>query len=282
MPQIKPKQMNLAKSGSLLVGGTNGTGSALALGNEGQILKVLNGTVAWSPAPSTDEIISPDTFDTVQAENNKGVIISVADSTTAPTKSVPLMTFTAGSASDENLSLASSAGILTLSAAGTATDVGVTIAPKGKGNVTLGNGTGEVILASEGAAIIQSDEGKDLVVSGGDNSGNLFITPGTNSTSKVYYATNASDAGREVATLNDIKNKVGSLAGRSQFTGDKPFDLPEGVIIESIIVAINGLIIDASLYKAVDNGTNVVVTFTGLEYTLDSSDEVIFTYNLGG
>lgn len=282
MPQIKPKQMNLATSGSLLVGGTNGTGSALALGNEGQILKVLNGAVAWSPAPSTDEIISPDTFDTVQAENNTGVVVSVADSTTAPTKSVPLMTFAAGSISDENLSLASSAGMLTLSAAGTATDVGITIAPQGAGDVVLGNGTGDVVLASEGAAIIQSEDGKDLIVSGGDNSGNLFITPGANSTSKVYYATDASDSGREVATLNDIKSKVGGLAGRAQFTGDQAFNLAEGVIIESIIVAINGLIIDASLYTATDNGTNVVVTFTGLEYTLDSGDEVIFTYNLGG
>ena len=162
MPQIKPKQMNLATAGSLLVGGTNGTGSALSLGTEGQILKVLDGVVAWSAPPSADEIISADTFDTVYAENNTGVVISVADSTTAPTKSIPLMTFSAGSASDENLAMSSSAGMMSMTAKGTADDVGISLIPKGAGNVVLGDGTGGVVLASKGSSMIQSDEGTDL------------------------------------------------------------------------------------------------------------------------
>lgn len=282
MSQIKPKQLNLASAGSLLMGGTNGTGTALAIGTTGQILKVVNGTVSWAAPPSTSEIISPDTFNTAEAENNTGVVISVANSKTNPTQSIPLMTFAAGSPSDENMLLSSSAGELTLSAAGTASDVGITISPKGNGDVTLGNGTGNVIFASTGAAIIQSEDGKDLIVSGGDNSGNLFITNGKNSSSKVYYADDASDAGREVATLNDIKSKVSSLSGRSQFNGTQAFNLPEGIVISSIVASVNGLVVDSADYTATDNGTNVVIAFTKLEYSLDANDDVIFTYNIGG
>ena len=137
MPQIRPKQLKLLSSGSLLVGGKNGTGSSLALGDEGQVLKVIDGNIAWSPAPSTNQIISPDTFNSAQAENSTGVVISVADSTTSPTKSIPLMTFSAGKTGDENLLLSSSANQLTLNAAGSADDVGITIASKGKGALTL-------------------------------------------------------------------------------------------------------------------------------------------------
>jgi hypothetical protein len=266
MSQLKAKQLKLAAEGDLLIGGSGGTGTTIAAtGKAGQILRVVDGRPAWSV---NDNLKSANTFNTVTAADATGVKVAVQNA--GGTAAVDIATFKSGSAADESFEFSSTAGELKIAAKGTATDVDIVIAPQGGGDVIIGN---------EGGGIIQADDGEDLALFGGEGAGNLFLNGG--GTGKIYYASDASDATKEIATKGDVSAATAAATvtqTRSEFDGSQTFTLQEKAIPASIIVHVNGLVIKAEKYAY--NGTTRVVTFTGLDYTLDNIDQVVFTYEV--
>ena len=267
MSQLKAKQLKLAAAGDLLIGGTGGTGTTIsATGNNDKILRVVAGAPAWSV---NDHLTSANGFNTVTATDAQGVAIAVQN--TGGTAAVNLATFKAGSAADEAFEFSSTAGTVTIAAKGTAADVDIVIAPQGGGDVIIGNA---------GGGIIQADDGEDLALMGGAGLGNLFLAGG-DAGGKIYYAENADDATREVATIGDV---AAATAGakvtqtRKEYDGSQTFTLDDKTIPASIIAHVNGLVVKAATYAY--NGSTKVVTFTGLSYTLDNVDQVVFTYEV--
>jgi hypothetical protein len=265
MSQLKAKQLKLAAEGDLLVGGASGTGTSLsATGKADQILRVVDGKPAWSV---NDNLKSENTFNTVTAATT-GVKLAVqnADGDAA----VDLATFKSGSAADEAFEFSSAAGALTVAAVGTATDIDIVIAPKGGGDVVIGNA---------GGGILQADDNEDLALFGGEGSGNLLLNGG--GTGKIYYASDANDPDLEIATKGDIAAATSGSAvtqTRSEFDGSQTFTLDTKTIPASIIAHVNGLVVKQDVYAY--NVTSKVVTFTGLGYTLDNVDQVVFTYEV--
>lgn len=267
MSQLKAKQLKLSAAGDLLIGGTGGTGASLSAGagNNDKILRVVDGSPAWS---ANDNLKSANTFNTITATDDTGVTVAVqnADGDAATT----LATFNAGSASDEAFAFSSAAGAVTIAATGTATDVDLILAAKGSGDVVIG---------SEGGGIIQADSGEDLQLLGGDGAGNLLLNGG--GTGKVYYGSDASDATLEVATVGGVTTAVDAAkvtATRNEFAGDATFTLNSKTIEDSIIAYVNGILIEETYYSYT-SGTQTVA-FTSLPYTLDSVDQVVFTYEV--
>jgi hypothetical protein len=263
MSQLKAKQLKLPAAGSLLIGGTDGTGSTLPIGSSTNILKVVSGALAWA---QNDNIASANSFNSVTTTNIDGVVIAVenADGSAANT----LATFAAGNDSDEAFKFIADAAKLTIAAEGTATDIDIVIAPKGGGEVVIGNA---------GGGVIQADDGEDLSLMGGAGAGNLLINGG--GTGKVFYNNDSSDPDKEIATVGDIAAAVSDATvtqTRSEFTGDATFALNANVVAASVIAHINGLVIKDDFYTL----TGTTVAFSGLPYTLDSADQVVFTYEI--
>ena len=259
MSQLKAKQLKLASAGDLLVGGNNGTGSSLSIGSAGQILRVVDSSPTWS---ANDTLTSSDGGTSITTTDT--VINFVSD-----TKSVA--TFGVEENADSFLTMTASVGKLTLAGDGSADDVDVVISPKGEG---------EVIIGTSGGGAIQAEDGFDLKLLGGEGAGNLILMGG--GTGKVYYADDASDPLREVATLGDIESAIGdSLVSqtRSEFAGNAiSFALNSKAVITSVIAHINGLVIEED-YFTVDP-SDKTVTFSGLPYILDAQDSVVFTYEI--
>lgn len=269
MSQLKAKQLKLPEAGSLLIGGTGGTGTAIsAVGKTDKILRVVNGAPAWS---LNDHLVSNNGFNTVTTTDAKGVSVTVQNA--GGTAGVNLATFASGSAGDEAFAFSSTAGTLTIGATGTAADVDIVIAPQGNGDVIIGNA---------GGGIIQADDGEDLALFGGKGLGNLFLSGG-DAGGKIYYAENADDATREVATIGGVATAVADAKvtqTRSQFDGSQTFTLASKTIPASIIAHVNGLAIKDTFYAY--NGSTNIVTFNtaALGYTMDNADQVVFTYEV--
>ena len=264
MAQFRPKQMKLSAPGDLLVADANSSGSVVsATGNEGKVLRVVSGMPVWS---QDDHIVSDNGFNKATAIDGTGVVVAVQNA--SGNASTNLVTFQADSPSDENLVLSSAAGQILLTAKGTATDVDVVIAPQG---------SGEVIIGNTGPGLIQADDNDDLAIWGGTGSGNLYINGG--GTGKVFYANDSSDATKEVATVGDIALAT-LTATRSQFTGDQTFTLNTKTVAGSIIAFINGLSMEAATYTYNSNTNVVAFDSSALGFTLDSSDKVVFTYEI--
>lgn len=273
MSQLKAKQMKLSAAGDLLIGGTGGTGTTIsATGNGDKILRVVNGAPAWS---INDHLTSNNGFNTVTATDGTGVVFSVQNA--AGTAAQKLITLAAGSASDENLTITSTAGKVTVGAAGSAADVDIVIAPQGNGDVIIGNA---------GGGIIQAEDGEDLALQGGDGGGNLFLMGGdaaqNGTAGKIYYAADSTDPTKEVATIGEIAQAVAAAkvtTTRKEFAGTDTFTLDAKTINGSISSYINGSLIEATV--AHFEPTTQVMTFgAGLPYTLDANDKVVFTYEV--
>jgi len=266
MSQLKAKQLKLTAEGDLLIGGTGGTGSTIsATGKADQILRVVNGRPAWSV---NDNLKSSNTFNTVTAADATGVTVQVQNG--AGTAAVNLASFKSGSTSDENFVFSSTPGELKIAAQGTADDIDIVIAAKGGGDVIIGN---------SGGGVIQADDGEDLQLLGGSGAGNLLLNGG--GSGKIYYADDATDPNKEIATEGDIQTATAAASVsqfRTEFTGDQALVLNDKTIPASIIVHLNGLTISKDLYAY--NGSTKVITMTGLTYTLDSGDKVVVTYEI--
>lgn len=263
MSQLKPKQLKLAAAGDLLIGGTSGTGTTIsATGNGDKILRVVNGAPAWSV---NDHLVSPNGFNSATMIDAKGMVVAVQNA--AGTAPVTLATFKSGSASDENFVFSSTQNTLSIAAQGTASDIDVVIAPKGNGDVIIGNA---------GGGIIQADDGEDLAIKGGDGLGNLFLNGG--GSGKIYYADDATNALKEIATVGNVAAAVRTQT-RNEFDGSQAaFILASKTIGDSIIAHVNGLVVKSNQYTY--NSANQTVTFSNLPYALDSNDQVVFTYEV--
>ena len=263
MSQLKAKQLKLAAAGDLLIGGTGGTGTTIAAtGNGDKILRVVNGAPAWS---LNDNLKSANGFNTIKVEDGKGLDVSVQNS--GGTAATTLATFKSGSAADEKFEFSSTAGTLSIAAAGTADNIDIVIAPKGGGDVIIGNA---------GGGIIQADDAEDLAIRGGEGIGNLFLNGG--GTGKIFYANDANDSLREIATIGNVASAVRTQV-RTEFAGDAAsFALNAKTIDESVIPHINGLVIKKDNFTV--NATTKVVTFSTLPYGLDNIDQVVFTYEV--
>lgn len=263
MSQLKAKQLKLPAAGALLIGGANGTGTTLPIGTSQNVLKVVSGALAWG---QNDNIASENTFNSVTTTDIDGVVIAVenGDGSAANT----IATFAAGNDSDEAFRFSTDAGKLTIAAEGTAANIDVVISAKGDGEVIIGNA---------GGGIIQADDGFDLALKGGSGAGNLLLSGG--GTGKVYYNGDSTDATKEVATIGDVEAAVSAATvsqTRSEFAGNATFALDADTVVPSIIAHINGLLIKDDFYTL----TGTTVSFTGLPYTLDSVDQVVFTYEI--
>lgn len=263
MSQLKAKQLKLSAAGDLLIGGTGGTGTTIAATGQGdKILRVVNGAPAWS---LNDNLKSANGFNTLKVEDGKGLDLKVQNA--AGTAGTTLATFKPGSVADEKFEFSSAAGTLSIAAAGTADDIDIVIAPKGGGDVIIGNA---------GGGIIQADDGEDLALKGGDGLGNLFLNGG--GTGKIYYADDAMDASKEIATVGGIAAAARTQT-REEFTGAaSAYTLKPKAMVESVIVHLNGLTLIDDYYTV--NPTTKVVTFSTLPYTLDANDQVVFTYEV--
>lgn len=263
MSQLKAKQIKLNAAGDLLIGGTNGAGTVLtATGQNGRVLKVNAGLPTWTV---NNSITSANGLNSVTATDGTGVIISVQDDEIEG--SYPLVSFASGSSTDDMFTFINEDGTLILSVAGTADNIDLHLTPKGNGEVVIGS--------ASGGGTIQSDDGTDLAIYGGAGAGNLFLNGG--GTGKVYYGNDASSPSLEVATKGDLAS-AGATQARTQLAGNaSSFALATGAIIASVIVSINGVIV-SNAYYSID--ASRIVTFSGLPFTLDSNDLVIFTYNI--
>lgn len=259
MSQVKAKQLKLAAAGDLLIGGNNGSGTTLSIGTTGHVLRVVDSAPKWEV---NNNLTSADGGTSITATDTTINFVSDAKN---------VATFGATATADSVLSLTADVGKLTLAAAGDAADVDVVIAPKGEG---------EVIIGTSGGGVIQADDGFDLKLMGGAGAGNLLLAGG--GTGKVYYAGDASDPLKEVATKGDIDSAVGAATvsqTRTEYAGNATsFALDTKAILTSVIAYINGLVVKDDFF-AVDPATKVV-TFSGLPYTLDDLDQVVFTYEI--
>lgn len=268
MSQLKAKQLKLAAEGDLLIGGAGGIGTVIsATGKADQILRVVDGRPTWT---INDNLKSENTFNTVKASDDTGVSIDVENAT--GDGAITLASFIAGSDSDEAFAFSSSEGSVTIASTGTADDVDIVIAPKGGGDVIIGNA---------GGGVIQADDGEDLALFGGDGVGNLFLNGG--GTGKIYYASDANDPDREIATVGQVAAATAAATvtqTRSEFAGDEVFALNAKAVVSSIMVHINGLIIKENL-QSYNSSTHVVTVNTaGLGYELDSVDQIVVTYEV--
>jgi hypothetical protein len=268
MSQLKAKQLKLPEAGALLIGGVGGTGTTIsASGKDDQILRVVSGSPVWSV---NDHLNSINTFNKVTATDETGVKIAVEN--VDGTEAVDFATFKSGVTTDENFEFSGDTGRLTIAAKGTEANIDIVIAPQG---------TGEVIIGNSGGGIIQADDDEDLALFGGAGSGNLFLNGG--GTGKIYYASDATDPDLEIATVGAVSTAVEAAKvtqTRSEFDGSQTFTLDNKTIPASIIVHLNGLAVKSDLYAY--NGTTKVVTFNTvlLGYTLDASDQIVFTYEV--
>jgi len=267
MSQLKAKQLKLSAAGDLLIGGTGGTGAALTVGASGKVLKSSGTAPAWS---DNDNIESANGFNSVTATDDTGVTVAVQNSDASA--ATTLATFTAGPASDEAFAFSSAAGAVTIAATGSTANVDLILAAQG---------TGDVVIGSEGGGIIQADDGEDLQLLGGTGSGNLLLNGG--GTGKVYYGSDSSDATLEVATVGGVTTAVNAAKltpARKEFAGDATFTLDANTVADSIIAYINGILIEEDYY--VYTAGTQTIAFTGgtdaLPYDLDSVDQVVFTY----
>ncbi len=260
MSQVKAKQLKLNAAGDILIGGVNGAGTVLPVGSNSQVLRVVDGNLSWVDNLS-DRIVSADNASHVVASSDE-VSITVDETLVA--------SFATALAADSHLSVVADAGKITLEATGSAENVDLILAAKGDGDVVIG---------SSGSGAIQADDGYDLKLLGGAGAGNLFLNGG--GTGKVYYADDATDPNKEIATKGDIAAAVGDVSvpvqGRTQFTGDETFALPASVLVPSVVVSINGLTLLNDKYS-VDDATKVL-TFSNLPYELDAMDEVVVLYD---
>jgi len=268
MSQLKAKQLRLSE-GSLLVGDSNGSGSALAAGDSDKILRIVSGSPSWS---ANDNLKSANTYNTVTATDGTGVTVAVQNS--GGNAAATLATFSSGSASDEAFTFSSAAGAVTITATGSTADVDLILAAQGSGDVVIG---------SEGGGIIQADDDEDLQLKGGTGSGNLYLNGG--GTGKVYYGDNADDADLEVATVGSVATAVDAAkvtATRSEFAGDATFTLNAKTVADSVIAYVNGILIEDTYYSYTAGTQTVDFTAgsTALPYTLDSVDQVVFTYEV--
>lgn len=260
MSQVKAKQLKLNAAGDILIGGTNGAGTVLPIGNNNQVLGVSNGTLTWTDF-SADRIIS---------SNEKTSVVASENDVTVTVNDKVVTVFEIAESADSNLEIIADAGHVTLAAVGAGDDVDLILSAKGEGDVVIG---------ASGSGTIQADDGYDLTILGGAGAGNLFLNGG--GTGKVYYAEDATDPSKELATIGDIAEAVGGVSvpaqGRVEVAGDAVITLPAGVIAESVIVNINGLTIKDDYYSI--NSETKVLTFSGLPYALDSADEVLVTFD---
>ena len=268
MSQLKAKQLKLPEAGSLLIGGTGGTGTTIsAAGKADKILRVVNGAPAWS---TNDHLVSNNGFNTVTTTDAVGVVFGVENA--GGTATVKLASFLSGAATDENFEFSRATGTLSIAAKGTEADIDIVIAPQGNGDVIIGNA---------GGGIIQADDGEDLALMGGHGAGNLFLNGG--GLGKIYYASDANDATREISTIGDVQAAVNGAKvtqTRSQFDGSQTFTLNAKTVPASIIAHVNGLAIKDTFYAY--NGSTNIVTFNtaALGYTMDNVDQVVFTYEV--
>lgn len=261
MSQVKAKQLKLNAAGDILIGGTSGVGTVLPIGSNNQVLGISNGALTWTDF-SADRIVSSD--------DKSSVVVTTNDvSVTVNEKLVTV--FEIAESANSNLEITAGAGLVTLAAVGSGEDVDLVLSAKGDGDVVIG---------ASGSGTIQADDGYDLTLLGGAGAGNLFLNGG--GSGKVYYANDATDPTKELATKGDISSAIGDVSvptqGRSEFAGNATFSLPSGVLSASVIVNINGLTIKDDFYTV--NAETKVLTFSGLPYALDEADEVVVTYEV--
>lgn len=263
MTQLRPKQLKFNGAGDLIVGAANGGGAYLARGAQGTMLRVINGGLTWT---TLDQITSSNTHNIVTATDGAGITMSVQNSDNSA--AVPMLTLSPG-ANDAKLDITNDANGVVLSVSATAADANIWLKPQAGG---------EVIIGQTGGGIIQSDDNEDLTILGGAGAGNLFLMHG--GTGKLFYAADATDPLREIATLGDIKGAVAAGRGRFEYAGNAPsFVVPGSAVLNSVEVFINGLIAPVGEYSI--DSTSRVVTFDAAKigYTFDAQDKIVFLYN---
>lgn len=291
MARIGAKQISVP-AGGLVIGGSNGGGTVLARGASDRILRIVDDAPEWSV---NDRLTDASGLASVIADDGE-VLINVArvigtdpETNQSIFGSHTMMTFLAADTSDASFSVYSGENQLFIEADGSDTDIDIVIAPKGDGDVVIGSGTGGAISANAG---------EDLVISGGDGGGNLFLFHG--GTGRVFYSEPFGEGqpivlDREVATIGDITSRVADAVAtsdtpqfRTELAGDVPFvlalndvDHPTKTVIipPSIIISINGAIIPSSMYSF-NPDTQTVAFNANLPYALDADDIFIATYEL--
>lgn len=264
MTQLRAKQIFFANQGALLVGGASNRGTYLAKGAAGSVLRVVNGGLTWT---TLDQIQSSNAHNVVTATDGAGITLSVQNA--ANTAAQPLVQLASGVVGDSMLNITNDASGIVLSATSSNADANIWLKPQAGG---------EVIIGQTGGGIIQSDDNEDLTILGGAGAGNLFLMHG--GTGKLFYAADATDPLREVATVGDIKNTVANQAGRFEYAGNATsFVVPGSAVLNSVQVFINGLIAALGTYSI--DGSSRVITFDAAKigYTFDAQDRIILIYN---
>ena len=245
MALLKAKQMHFSSANQLIIGGSNGSGAYLNAGTDGQVLKFTGSSMVWAIL----DIIKDATGENSVAAVADGVEVKLGSGTTDPK--------------------------VKFSTDGT----NVTIAASGEGvqDLILTPGeNGHVFIGGDGQGVIEAEADEDLFLLGGEGSGNVFVSGGE--TGKLYYAEDATDPKREVATIGDVE-AVGeaSIPKRASYAGDAAsFTVPSGAIVDSIEVYVNGLLLEFAQYSLVAGA--IVVDTDSIGYTLDATDHVAIKY----
>jgi hypothetical protein len=264
MTQLRAKQVFFANQGELLIGGTNNRGAYLAKGQAGTLLRVVNGGLTWT---TLDQISSANAHNIVTATDGAGITLSVQNANNSA--AVPLMKLASGATGDAALTITNDSNGLVLSASASTANADIWLKPQAGG---------EVIIGQTGGGVIQSDDNEDLTILGGAGAGNLFLMHG--GTGKLFYAADASDPLREIATLGDVKNSVKNAAGRFEYAGNATsFVVPGSAVLNSVEIFVNGLILRTNEYSI--DSTSRVITFDAskIGYTFDSLDNIVLLYN---
>lgn len=264
MTQLRAKQVFFANPGELLIGGASNRGTYLPKGAQGNILRVINGGLTWT---TLDQISSANARNIVTATDGAGVTISVQNA--ANTAAVPLVKLSSGVTGDSRLDISNDANGLTLSASSTSANANIWLKPQAGG---------EVVIGQAGGGVIQSDANEDLSILGGAGAGNLFLSHG--GTGKLFYAVDASNPLREIATIGDIKASVQNAAGRFEYAGNATsFVVPQSAILNSVEVFVNGLILRNNEYTIDSTSRAITFDYTRIGYTFDSLDNIVLLYN---
>lgn len=147
------------------MGDANGAGRYLAVGDDGNVLKLTNSGIEWA---TVDVIQDSTKTNSIQATDTS-VEFLIGGSILSITNDNGNTSFTV---TDEN------------------------------GDLILVPGeNGAVVIGNAGDGYIDVSEDENLSIRGGAGAGNLFLTAGA----KVYYAVDDTDPDREVATIGDIQ-----------------------------------------------------------------------------
>lgn len=269
MSHLKAKQIAFTAANQLIIGNGNGGGKLLTPGTTGQILKMGATGLEWSVS---NILASANGLNKIELIDDKGIAFFVEGQD--GTGSYKLIDLVQGADNNNHVKISNTANAVTMYAEGDTADVDLVLMPKGNGDVIIGT-------LDEALGTIQSDDETDLLVKGGDNGGNLFLTGGSNG-GKIYYAADALDPLKEVATVGTVQTQVREATKngvtKAYYAGDAVITLPEGYEVGTVEVFVNGAILMAGEFSV--DATSRVLSYVSSEmgYTVDGQDEVLVKY----